>query len=84
MKILIPISIIVLLYSCNQKNEKFCSCMDVSNKLNEKTNKGLNSVMTKTDIKQIQALQKEKDSTCADFQNISGEKALEFKKSCEK
>lgn len=84
MKLIITVSILFLLFSCNQKDEKFCSCMDISNKLNEKTNQGLNRVMTKSDIKQIQALKKEKDSTCADFQSISGEKALELKKGCEK
>lgn len=84
MKLVLPVSFLVLLFSCSHKDEKFCSCMDVSNKLNEKTNEGLNGVMTKSDIKQIQALQKEKDSTCAYYQSISGEKALELKKGCEK
>ena len=57
----------------------------VRNKLNEKTNQGLiNSILTKTDIKQIHTLQNQKDSICNDFKNISGEEALNLKKKCEK
>lgn len=85
MKTALSISFLVLLFSCGQKDEKFCSCMEVSNKLNEKTNQGLiNSILTKTDIKQIHTLQNQKDSICNDFKNISGEEALNLKKKCEK
>ena len=59
--------------------------MEVSNKLNEKTNQRLiNSILTKTYIKQIHTLQNQKDSICNDFKNISVEEALNLKKKCEK
>lgn len=84
MKTLISFLLISITISCSQKDEKFCECLAVSNQLNEKTNKGLNSILTKKDITEIQKLQKEKKDKCNNYEEISGEDALELKKSCKK
>jgi hypothetical protein len=80
------ISLIILSFmsiSCNQKNQKMCDCLIVSEELNKYSNQLLMKEVNQEDLKKMKQLKQDKKTKCAEFQTMSGEKMLEMKKNCD-
>jgi len=81
-KFLLSVSILTLLISCDQKDEKFCDCLAKSNDFNLLNQKVLNGKTDDVTLKKAVKLKKEKQKVCQHYVNMTGEKMLSRKKAC--
>ncbi|TNE98096.1 MAG: hypothetical protein EP322_05470 [Bacteroidetes bacterium] len=79
------VAIGALVLSCStKKDEKFCSCLEASKKLNDHTEKMLQkSSYSDEDRAALTNLQVEKDKSCEDYKEISAEESSELRTACE-
>lgn len=86
MKQLILPAVVVLLAACSSdKDEQFCECLSVSEKLNEEVNKyGIIALdkITDEDATNLKQLTAEKDSTCAPYELLGGEELKKKREAC--
>jgi len=81
-KILFIICFPIVLFSCNQKDEKFCECLSVSEDFNTINQKILNGQTNQKTLEKALLLKKEKQQKCADYVNMDGNTMLTKKKDC--
>jgi hypothetical protein len=74
----------LILFSCSQKDEKFCACIKESeslNSLNQKILRG-DSINSES-IKEVKEQINRKKDACKDYEYMTGPDMLKLKKSCE-
>lgn len=79
---LFTISFIIVLISCDQKDEKFCECLAKSEEFNVMNQAILNGKTDVATVKKAVELKKEKQKICQDYVNMDGEQMLARKKEC--
>lgn len=72
----------LLFASCSSKDEKFCNCIEASEKLNEKTNQFFDKAPSESEAADIKELKENKNNLCADYQEMDGEKMRQLKDAC--
>ena len=78
------LSLSLILFSCSQKDEKFCACIDESESLNTLNQKILRGESINSEsIKKVKDQIKRKKDACKDYEYMTGPEMLELKKSCE-
>ena len=78
------LSLSLILFSCSQKDKKFCACIKESeslNTLNQKILRG-DSINSES-IKEVKDQIKRKKDACKEYKYMIGPEMLELKKSCE-
>jgi hypothetical protein len=83
MNYLLLLSLSLILFSCSQKDEKFCACIKESeslNTLNQKILTGEN--IDKEHIEKVKDVIRRKKVLCKDFEYMTGPEMLELNKSC--
>jgi len=74
----------LILFSCSQKDEKFCACIKESESLNTLNQKILNGDSINSEsIKEVKEQINRKKDACKDYEYMIGPEMLELKKSCE-
>lgn len=84
MNYLLLLSLSLILFSCSQKDEKFCACIKESeslNTLNQRILRG-DSINSES-IKEVKEQIKRKKNACKDYEYMTGSEMLKLKKSCE-
>ena len=84
MKYLRLLSLSLILFSCSQKDEKFCACIEESkslNSLNQKILRG-DSINSQS-IKEVKEQINRKKDACKDYEYMTGPEMLKLKKTCE-
>ncbi len=74
----------LILFSCSQKDEKFCACIKESeslNSLNQKILRG-DSINSES-IKEVKDQINRKKDACKDYEYMIGPEMLELEESCE-
>ena len=78
------LSLSLILFSCSQKDEKFCACIKESESLNNLNKKILSGNRINSEsIKKVKDQIKRKKDACKDYEYMTGPEMLELKKSCE-
>lgn len=85
-KQLILPALVVLLAACSSdRDDQFCECLSVSEKLNEEAGKygsiALDKI-TDEDVATLKQLTAEKDSTCAPYELLGGEELKKKREAC--
>ncbi len=84
MHYLLLLSLSLILFSCSQKDEKFCACIKESESLNTLNQKILSSESINSEnIKEVKDQINRKKDACKDYEYMIGPEMLELKKSCE-
>jgi hypothetical protein len=84
MNYLLLLSLSLILFSCSQKDEKFCACIKESESLNTLNQKILSSESINSEnIKEVKDQINRKKDACKDYEYMIGPEMLELKKSCE-
>jgi len=84
MNYLLLLSLSLILFSCSQKDEKFCACIKESESLNTLNQKILSSESINSEnIKEVKEQINRKKDACKDYEYMIGPEMLELKKSCE-
>ncbi|NBU90387.1 MAG: hypothetical protein EBS12_02905 [Flavobacteriia bacterium] len=84
MNYLLLLSLSLILFSCSQKDEKFCACIKESESLNTLNQKILRGDIINTEsIKEVKDQINRKKDACKDYEYMIGSEMLELKKSCE-
>ena len=74
----------LILFSCSQKDEKFCACIKESESLNTLNQKILSGESINSEsIKEVKDQIKRKKDACKDYEYMTGPDMLKLKKSCE-
>jgi hypothetical protein len=73
---------LLILVSCEQKDEQFCKCLKVSDAFNLKNLEILDGKTDEKTMKEAMRLKKEKVKTCSDYVNMTGEEMMARKKEC--
>ena len=73
---------LLILVSCEQKDEQFCKCLKVSDAFNLKNQEILDGKTDENTMKEAMRLKKEKVKTCIDYVNMTGEEMMARKKEC--
>ena len=74
----------LILFSCSQKDEKFCVCIKESESLKTLNQKILSGESINSEsIKEVKDQIKRKKDACKDYEYMTGPEMLELKKSCE-
>ena len=84
MKKVVVLYVLLIFYSCSQKDEKFCACIKESeslNSLNQKILRG-DSINSES-INEVKDQIKRKKDACKDYEYMTGPYMLKLKKSCE-
>ena len=84
MKKVVVLYVLLIFYSCSQKDEKFCACIKESeslNTLNQKILRG-DSINSES-IKKVKDQINRKRDACKDYEYMTGPDMLKLKKSCE-
>ena len=78
------LSLSLILFSCSQKDEKFCACIKESESLNNLNQKILSGNRINSEsIKKVKDQIKRKKDACKDYEYMTGPDMLKLKKSCE-
>ena len=78
------LSLPLILFSCSQKDEKFCACIKESESLNNLNQKILSGDSINSEsIKEVKDQIKRKKDACKDYEYMTGPEMLKLKKSCE-
>ena len=78
------LSLSLILFSCSQRDEKFCSCIKDSDSLNTMNQKILSGESINSEsIKEVKDQIKRKKDACKEYEYMIGPEMLELKKSCE-
>jgi hypothetical protein len=78
------LSLSLILFSCSQRDEKFCSCIKESDSLNTMNQKILSGESINSEsIKEVKDQIKRKKDACKEYEYMIGPEMLELKKSCE-
>lgn len=72
----------IALFSCSQKDEKFCECLVKSEEFNLMNQAILNGKTDVATVKKAVELKKEKQKVCQDYVNMDGEQMLARKNEC--
>ena len=84
MKYLLLLSLSLILFSCSQKDEKFCACIKESESLNNLNQKILSGNRINSErIKKVKDQINRKKDACKDYEYMTGPEMLKLKKSCE-
>ena len=83
MKYFIVISSVILLSSCNSKDQQFCNCLQAGEELNEHSLTLFNESVTPESAKKLKDLKAKQKKACADYQMMGGPEMLERKKECQ-
>lgn len=76
--------IALVVISCGpEKNEDFCDCLKVTEKLNDQSAKILDGDRSEKSVQEQIRLRKKKDSVCDAFKEMDGPAMQELKKACE-
>ncbi|MBU2020531.1 MAG: hypothetical protein KJ941_12865 [Bacteroidetes bacterium] len=78
----LSVSMLFLLFSCNQAPEKFCECLEASELVNINSNKVLSGNLDENSKRNLIEARKSQKTKCKDFQETKGEKMREWKKAC--
>ncbi len=76
--------ILTTLFSCGNKQEKFCYCMDAGKQLNDYAQKVLQSELNSEKINRLAAYRKTKREACSAFETMGGDELLQLKAACQK
>lgn len=68
--------------ACEQKDEKFCKCLKVSDAFNLKNQEILDGKTDQKTYKDAMRLKKEKVEMCIDYVDMTGEEMMARKKEC--
>ena len=78
------LSLSLILFSCSQRDEKFCYCIKESDSLNTMNQKILSGESINSEsIKEVKDQIKRKKDACKEYEYMIGPEMLELKKSCE-
>jgi hypothetical protein len=72
-----------LIVACSSKDEKFCQCMEVSEKFNVVANKIIQKGADKTLETEFKKLKVKKEKACEKFLTMGGKEMLEKKAACQ-
>jgi hypothetical protein len=75
---------LVVLSSCGGKDEQFCKCLEVSERLNTLSNDALTQEVTPKSAKKMKAMKAKKKELCADYEVMGGPEMLKLKAACKK
>ena len=74
----------LILFSCSQKDEKFCACIKESESLNTLNQKILpGESINSESVKEVKDQINRKKDACKDYEYMTGPEMLKLKKSCE-
>ena len=73
---------VLMIVSCEQKDEQFCKCLKVSDTFNLKNQEILAGKSDEKTLKAAIQLKKKKEETCRDYINMTGEEMMARKKEC--
>ena len=73
---------VLMIVSCEQKDEQFCKCIKVSDTFNLKNQEILSGKSDEKTLKAAIQLKKKKEETCRDYINMTGEEMMARKKEC--
>jgi hypothetical protein len=74
----------LVLTSCGNQQEKFCSCLNVGEELNNYAQKILQEELSSEKVKKLAALRQSKREVCSEFETMAGAELLQLKAACEK
>ena len=78
------LSLPLILFSCSQKDEKFCACIKESESLNTLNQKILRGESINSEsIKEVKDQINRKKDACKEYGNMTGPEMLKLKKTCE-
>ena len=83
MKYFIAFSTLILLGSCNSKDQQFCNCLQAGEELNEHSLTLFNESVSAESAKKLKELKAKQKKACADYQTMGGPEMLERKKLCQ-
>jgi hypothetical protein len=83
MKKVVVLYVLLIFYSCSQKDEKFCACIDESESLNTLNQKILRGESINSEsIKEVKDQINRKKDACKEYGNMTGPEMLKLKKTC--
>ncbi len=65
-----------------EKDDQFCSCLKVTDDLNEFSSKLFDREVTSADATKMKSLKKAMEKECKDYQEMSGKEMLKRKELC--
>jgi hypothetical protein len=74
--------LLLVLISCGNKQEKFCSCLNAGEALNNYAQKMLKEELTSAKVKKLTELRQMKKEACNDFETMAGDQLLQLKAAC--
>lgn len=74
---------LVSFLACESKDTKMCDCLKTSEKLNKVSSKLFMNDLSEKEMKEFQALKREKVKKCATYQTMSGEEMIKRKNECD-
>lgn len=72
----------LVLFSCANKQEQFCSCLKAGEALNNYAQKILQEDLTGANVKKLRELRQMKKEACSDFETMAGDQLLQLKAAC--
>lgn len=84
-KVVLPLVLLLLVSCSSNKDERFCECLSVGEKLNIEAAKYSSKSIKEVSSEEVEALKKlskEKDSVCSPYDSMNGEEMLKKKEAC--
>lgn len=82
---ILPVIVVLLTACSSDRDEQFCECLSVSEKLNTEASKygsiALDKI-TDEDVAKLKQLTAEKDSICAPYELLGGEELKKKREAC--
>lgn len=83
MKKMLIISTIIILSSCNSKDEQFCKCLKAGEELNNFSSTLMNGEITTEKSLKLKELRTVKTKECEDYKTMNGPELLKRKAECQ-
>jgi hypothetical protein len=80
-KMIFPV-LAIILFSCSNKDEQFCKCLQAGEQLNEYSVKLLEGDVTQEKASKLKELKSKQKEACKDYQTMKGDEMLKRKKEC--
>jgi hypothetical protein len=77
------IASVLLMSSCNSKDEQFCKCLEAGEKLNNYSAELMPTEITKDNADSLKFLKAAKKEACQDYQTMKGPEMLKKKAECQ-
>jgi hypothetical protein len=82
MKIIALFLLSVSLLSCSRKDQQFCDCLAISEKMNRLSKELIVRGASQEKVNELIALKKTKVAECKNYQTMGGEEMLKKKQAC--